>query len=149
MWHDGLITKTVRTYAQESNDNKKWAIIDGPIDAIWVENLNMVLDDNRTLMFSNGKSIWIDFNTNFFFEVADLAVASPATVSRCGMVYFDPSYLGWKPFIKTWIVQTFKDNSILNDTLKEYLLAAFDPVVDLGLNKIRNDLKEPLGTVNL
>ena len=37
------------------------------------------------------------------FEVEDLVYASPATVSRCGMVYLEAKNLGWEALIKAYI----------------------------------------------
>lgn len=56
-----------------------------------------VLDDNCTLCLPNGERLKLNPDTmRMLFEVADLSVASPATVSRCGMVYVPPDHIGWR-----------------------------------------------------
>ena len=73
----------------------KWIILDGPVDTIWVENLNTVLDDSKILCLANGERISLTPGMRLVFEVDDLAAASPATISRCAMVYMVSPRIAW------------------------------------------------------
>ena len=88
----------------EDKPERRYIVYDGDVDAVWVENMNSVMDDNKLLTLPNGERIRLNFPTStMLFEVFDLQYASPATISRCGMVYVDPKDIGSAPYRWRWL----------------------------------------------
>ncbi|XP_017772772.1 PREDICTED: dynein heavy chain 2, axonemal [Nicrophorus vespilloides] len=102
-WLDGVISSIMRITCAEESPDEKWILFDGPVDAVWIENMNSVMDDNKVLTLINSDRITMPEQVSLLFEVGDLTVASPATVSRCGMVYNDYKDWGWQPFVTSWL----------------------------------------------
>ena len=90
-WTDGLFTSILRKIVDNLRgeaSRRHWIVFDGDVDPEWVENLNSLLDDNKLLTLPNGERLNLPPNVRILFEVETLKYATPATVSRCGMVFF-------------------------------------------------------------
>ena len=102
-WTEGIFAQ-LWCKANKDKKNFTWLVLDGPVDAIWIENLNTVMDDNRILTLANNDRIpMLRPNVTLHFEVEDLRNASPATVSRAGIIYVSTADLGWEPFVQSYL----------------------------------------------
>ncbi|XP_037074053.1 dynein beta chain, ciliary-like [Pollicipes pollicipes] len=135
-WKDGLLSTLMRDMANLTTDGPRWIVLDGDIDPMWIESLNTVMDDNKVLTLASNERIALTPSMRLLFEIATLKHATPATVSRAGILYLNPQDLGWNPFVNSWIetreIQSEKAN----------LMILFDKYVPGCLEVMRTRLKK-------
>uniref|UniRef100_A0A8B9TAI3 Dynein heavy chain 9, axonemal n=1 Tax=Anas platyrhynchos TaxID=8839 RepID=A0A8B9TAI3_ANAPL len=102
-WKDGLFSSIMRELANITHDGPKWMVLDGDIDPMWIESLNTVMDDNKVLTLASNERIPLNPTMRLVFEISHLRTATPATVSRAGILYINPGDLGWNPPVSSWI----------------------------------------------
>lgn len=87
-WKNGLLSHYMQVFSEELTDgNPKWIVLDGDLDANWIESMNSVMDDNKLLTLANNGRINLKGYMKMLFEIRDLRFATPATVSRAGILY--------------------------------------------------------------
>jgi dynein heavy chain len=69
-WFPGVFAKMWEKYNKVNmSKNKWWLICDGPVDTIWIESLNTVLDDNKILTLASGDRLTMAEHVKIVFEV--------------------------------------------------------------------------------
>ena len=94
---EGLFSNIMRDLSNMTHDGPKWIVLDGDIDPMWIESLNTVMDDNKVLTLASNERVPLTPSMRLMFEIGHLREATPATVSRAGILFVNPSDLGWNP----------------------------------------------------
>ncbi|KAK0146252.1 Dynein heavy chain 17, axonemal [Merluccius polli] len=135
-WKDGLLSFLMRNMANACHDDAKWIILDGDIDPMWTECLNSVMDDNKVLTLASNERIPLSPSMRLVFEMKDLRMATPATVSRAGILFLSPSDLGWNPVVASWMDKREVKSEKAN------LSILFDKYLPTCVEKVQSSFKK-------
>eukprot|EP01065_Artemidia_motanka_P042621 TRINITY_DN5751_c0_g1_i1.p1 TRINITY_DN5751_c0_g1~~TRINITY_DN5751_c0_g1_i1.p1 ORF type:complete len:2793 (+),score=1080.74 TRINITY_DN5751_c0_g1_i1:401-8380(+) len=146
-WRDGHLAVIFKEFSVLSKTNSctKWMVLDGIIDAEWIESMNTVMDDNKMLTLANNDRIPLAPSMRMIFEISQLRNASPATVSRAGVLFINESDLGWGPFKDRWLLlrSDDKERNVLDSLFDVYVQPVMEewkrchkpvvPIVDINV----------------
>jgi dynein heavy chain len=134
-WQDGLFSCIMRNLARLTHDNPKWIVLDGDIDPNWIESLNTVMDDNKVLTLASNERIPLTQHMRLVFEIAHLKYATPATVSRAGILFINDTDVGFMAYAYSWIDKRTNGNE------KSQLTVLFNNYVPRTIELIHAQIK--------
>jgi dynein heavy chain len=115
----------MRSLGTVPDTNPKWIVLDGDLDAFWIESMNSVMDDNKLLTLASNERIPLKPHMRLIFEIRNLKFATPATVSRAGILFIsDTAGSQWRSYVKSWIKSLKFD-----DEKKQSLQQNFDKYI--------------------
>ena len=148
-WKDGVLSIIMRGMAKNvaeqgfhDHQSYKWVVLDGDIDAVWIESMNTVMDDNKVLTLVSNERVPLSDSMRMVFEINSLKNATPATVSRAGILFINESDIGWRPFTESWLHKRDLAGLDPGGQEKANLPGLFEKYVDATNEAVRKGFKE-------
>ena len=142
-WKDGVLSIIMRNMSKNNmpyhkHQSFKWVVLDGDIDAVWIESMNTVMDDNKVLTLVSNERIPLSPSMRMIFEIDSLANATPATVSRAGILFINETDIGYTPYIESWIASRkhVRETSTLPGFFEKYIPTTFELLAANELTQI-------------
>ena len=134
-WKEGLMSVTFRNFANDSVPKHQWIVLDGDIDAEWIESMNTVMDDNKMLTLASNERIPLTGTMRLLLEINHMNHCSPATVSRGGVIFINAEDVGWRPAVESWM------ESLEVAEYRPLLSSLFDKYADAAMEYCRRNFK--------
>jgi dynein heavy chain len=142
-WKDGCLSIVMRGMSANDRDlsyydyqTTKWVVLDDDIDTLWIESMNTVMDANKVLTLVSNERIPLSAAMRMVFEIDSLQNASPATVSRAGILYINETDIGWRPRVDAWV-----QNLDYKDDVKVLLERLVDKYMETIEGNLGKDVK--------
>lgn len=118
----------------------KWCVFDGDVDPEWIESLNTVMDDNKVLTLVSNERIPLTDSMKLIIEVSNLRNATPATVSRGGVLFINAGDIGWTPYYNSWLSKFKKKGSKTEDdiAMNQFMLCQSHYISESFLDSMHN-----------
>jgi dynein heavy chain len=131
-WSDGLMSNKMRELSAKPDTLPKWIVLDGDLDANWIESMNSVMDDNKILTLASNERIKLLPHMRLLFEFRNLKFATPATVSRAGILFIsDASGYQWRAYFDSWLASSkypAERTTELKALFEKYIPKSFDHI---------------------
>ena len=132
-WKNGVLSVIMKNQNKceekyKSFHKNKWSILDGDIDPEWIESLNTVMDDNKVLTLVSNDRIPLTPSMRLLLEISNLKNATPATVSRGGVLFINDTDIGWMPYMNSWLERSFEKMTVKKEGMTANI--PLSPVID-------------------
>ena len=139
---DGLLPYHLKDISNTRYDDDKtkvtkWLVLDAPVDTLWIESLNTLLDDTKMLSLPSGFRINLKSDVKVVFEAEGLTQATPATISRVGLIHFEAEKLKWFPIARKWLdehIQSKEWYEFIAKWFEKYVYGILDELDTMNLN---------------